>query len=100
MNTESPSTKTSDKSQPSKTNGANGSNGHGNGVALDAAPADLSSAKHPKGLYVLFFTEMWERLSYYGMRALLVLYMIKGLGFAQAKSSAIYGIYTGLVYFT
>src|SRR5690242_4502210 len=55
---------------------------------------------HPNGLYVLFFTEMWERFSYYGMRALLVLYMIKGLQFAQARSSEIYGFYTGWVYAT
>lgn len=81
---------------------------------------------HPKGLFVLFFTEMWERFSYYGMRALLVLYMVdylfieveKGkevLGFNilksmleatfgelshQALSSQIYGLYTGFVYFT
>lgn len=81
---------------------------------------------HPVGLYVLFFTEMWERFSYYGMRALLVLYMTKHLlvsaesgtyiwGYASFKgvlesmfgpmaiqplSSRIYGLYTGFVYFT
>lgn len=81
---------------------------------------------HPRGLFVLFFTEMWERFSYYGMRALLVLYMTQYLflqpekaetvlGFAglksflenvfgplttQALSSQIYGLYTGLIYFT
>lgn len=81
---------------------------------------------HPKGLYVLFFTEMWERFSYYGMRALLVLYMTQYLlldparaakvmgytafaGFMQSifghldvqpMSSQIYGVYTSLVYFT
>lgn len=81
---------------------------------------------HPKGLFVLFFTEMWERFSYYGMRALFVLYMTKHLfleiekgtqvvGFAtvklvlesvfgplshQALSSQIYGLYTGFVYLT
>ncbi len=81
---------------------------------------------HPRGLFVLFFTEMWERFSYYGMRALLVLYMTQYLflqpekaetvlGFTglksflenvfgplttQALSSQIYGLYTGLVYFT
>ncbi len=81
---------------------------------------------HPKGLYVLFFTEMWERFSYYGMRSLLVLYMVKYLflqpdvgqrvlGFTalrgmlegmfgplavQPLSSQIYGLYTGFVYFT
>ncbi|MCX6131500.1 MAG: peptide MFS transporter [Proteobacteria bacterium] len=81
---------------------------------------------HPKGLYVLFMTEMWERMSYYGMRALLVLYMVNHLfinpevhqqvlGFATLKgilewqfgplaiqplASQIYGLYTGLVYAT
>lgn len=56
--------------------------------------------KHPAGLYYLFFTEMWERFSYYGMRALLIYYMTKQLMFAQEKSSMVYGLYTGLVYFT
>jgi len=55
---------------------------------------------HPKGLAVLFLTEMWERFSYYGMRALLVYYMIKQLMFTQAEASQIYGLYTGLVYLT
>jgi proton-dependent oligopeptide transporter, POT family len=56
--------------------------------------------RHPTGLYVLFFTEMWERFSYYGMRSLLVYYMIKHLQFTQEQSSEIYGLYTGFVYFT
>lgn len=55
---------------------------------------------HPRGLAVLFFTEMWERFSYYGMRALLVYYMIKQLMFAQGYASQVYGLYTGLVYLT
>ncbi len=55
---------------------------------------------HPKGLYILFLTEMWERFSYYGMRTLLIYYMIKHLMIAQADASQIYGLYTGLVYFT
>jgi POT family proton-dependent oligopeptide transporter len=59
---------------------------------------------HPKGLYLLFTTEMWERLSYYGMRALLVLYMTDttrgGLGWSQQRALELYGIYTGLVYLT
>jgi POT family proton-dependent oligopeptide transporter len=55
---------------------------------------------HPRGLVVLFLTEMWERFSYYGMRALLVYYMIKQLMFSQAQASQIYGLYTGLVYLT
>jgi POT family proton-dependent oligopeptide transporter len=62
-----------------------------------------SSERHPPGLYVLFFTEMWERLSYYGMRALLVLFMVEqaqkgGLGLNDKVAAAIYGIYTAGVY--
>jgi proton-dependent oligopeptide transporter, POT family len=55
---------------------------------------------HPKGLVVLFLTEMWERFSFYGMRALLVYYMLKQLTFTQGQASQIYGLYTGLVYLT
>ena len=57
---------------------------------------------HPRGLYTLFFTEMWERFSYYGMRALLVLFMTAaitgGLGFDDVTATAIYGLYTAAVY--
>jgi POT family proton-dependent oligopeptide transporter len=59
-----------------------------------------STSGHPKGLYVLFVTEMWERFSYYGMRAIFTLYMTKALFFDKALSSDIYGSYTGLVYLT
>ena len=55
---------------------------------------------HPKGLYLLFVTEMWERFSYYGMRALFVLYMTQALLLDKEFSSEIYGSYTGLVYLT
>ncbi len=55
---------------------------------------------HPKGLYLLFLTEMWERFSYYGMRAIFVLYMTKMLLMGDAEASQIYGSYTGLVYLT
>ena len=55
---------------------------------------------HPKGLYLLFMTEMWERFSYYGMRAIFVLYMTKMLLMGDAEASTIYGSYTGLVYLT
>ena len=55
---------------------------------------------HPKGLYLLFMTEMWERFSYYGMRAIFVLYMTKMLLMDNAEASNIYGSYTGLVYLT
>jgi len=61
--------------------------------------------RHPRGLMTLFFTEMWERFSYYGMRALLILYLAEattaqnpGMGLAEAPAGAIYGLYTGLVY--
>ncbi len=59
---------------------------------------------HPAGLQTLFFTEMWERMSYYGMRALLVLFMTAGienggLAITVASATAIYGLYTGAVYF-
>lgn len=55
---------------------------------------------HPKGLYLLFFTEMWERFSYYGMRAIFILFMTKALFMDKAAASNIYGSYTGLVYLT
>lgn len=53
---------------------------------------------HPRGLLVLFFSEMWERFSFYGMRALLVLYMTKQLLYGDAKSYAVYGAYGAMVY--
>ena len=91
-----------------------------------ATPSTGNWFGHPKGLFILFFTEMWERFSYYGMRSLLVLYMVnhllvnpelgqRVLGFtairgaiesafgplaAQPLSSQIYGFYTGFVYLT
>jgi POT family proton-dependent oligopeptide transporter len=55
---------------------------------------------HPVGLYVLFFTEMWERFSYYGMRALLMLYMVNYFRWSQQEASGYYKIYTSLVYVT
>jgi POT family proton-dependent oligopeptide transporter len=58
------------------------------------------STGHPKGLYVLFVTEMWERFSYYGMRAIFVLFMAKALLFDKSLGSQIYGSYTRLVYLT
>jgi len=56
--------------------------------------------RHPKGLQVLFFTEMWERFSYYGMRALLVLYLVNSLNLSESNALHIYAVYTGLVYLT
>ena len=68
------------------------------GVASPAHPSGLRG--HPRGLMTLFFTEMWERFSYYGMRALLVLYLVKALGYSRSDALELYGIYTGLVYLT
>ncbi|HWV99236.1 MAG TPA: peptide MFS transporter [Candidatus Acidoferrum sp.] len=68
-----------------------------------AEPAVATAARHPRGLYTLFFTEMWERFSYYGMRALLVLFMVEGikaggLGLTDEVATSIYGLYTAGVY--
>ncbi|AOR77524.1 peptide MFS transporter [Novosphingobium resinovorum] len=57
-------------------------------------------AGHPRGLFVLFYAEMWERFSYYGMRALLILYLVKFWLFSDGQSNLIYGAYTSLVYIT
>jgi len=69
------------------------------GAVTDAA-VDRGFFGHPRGLSTLFFTEMWERFSYYGMRAFLIYYMTAsvaagGLGFAVADAGTIYGLYTG-----
>ncbi|GAB3735232.1 peptide MFS transporter [Luteimonas pelagia] len=55
---------------------------------------------HPRGLFVLFFAEMWERFSYYGMRAILIFYLIQHWLFSEEKAYVIYGAYTALVYIT
>src|SRR5580692_7175945 len=70
---------------------------------LEAIHSDASFFGHPRGLATLFFVEMWERFSYYGMRALLILFMTAsvargGLGFPVVKAGAIYGFYTAMVY--
>ena len=73
---------------------------------LPAAPASAAAAVterrawQPKGLAVIFATEAWERFSYYGMRALLVLYLVNALGYKRQDALALYAIYTGLVYVT
>ena len=72
-------------------------------VAVAGTPSDVQVLGHPRGLVTLFFTEMWERFSYYGMRALLVLFMTDqimngGMALDDATATAIYGIYTALVY--
>jgi len=63
-------------------------------------PSNGTFLGHPKGLYVLFFTEMWERFSYYGMRAILILYMTNYFLWNQEDASRVYKWYTALVYFT
>jgi POT family proton-dependent oligopeptide transporter len=68
--------------------------------ASDEIRVGGSGKGHPKGLYVLFATEMWERFNYYGMRAILILFMTKALLFDDAFASNLYGSYTGLVYLT
>jgi proton-dependent oligopeptide transporter, POT family len=70
---------------------------------LEAVRTDTSFFGHPRGLATLFFTEMWERFSYYGMRAILILFMTAsvakgGLGFPVVKAGAVYGFYTAMVY--
>ena len=59
-----------------------------------------SNSRHPKGLWVLFGTEMWERFNFYGMRALLTLFMINSLGIIESETSIIYGGFLALCYLT
>jgi POT family proton-dependent oligopeptide transporter len=66
-------------------------------VAASRKPEFLG---HPRGLYMLFFAEMWERFSYYGMRALLIFYLTQHWLFSDGESTLIYGAYTSLVYIT
>ena len=65
-----------------------------------AAERQRTILGHPRGLFVLFFAEMWERFSYYGMRALLIFYLTKHWLFDDGKANLIYGAYTSLVYIT
>ena len=74
-------------------------------AVAEPRPYDRAFFGHPRGLSVLFFTEMWERFSYYGMRALLILFMTApvaagGLGFETTVAGAVYGLYTSMVYMT
>jgi len=62
--------------------------------------AESALRKHPRALAYLFFAEMWERFSFYGMRALLVLYLTKSFRFGDQAAYAIYGSYSALVYTT
>ncbi len=73
------------------------------GATTRPAPAETTWVGHPRGLLTLFMTEMWERFSYYGMRALLVLFMVAaiqdgGMGLTDQTATAIYGLYTAAVY--
>ena len=67
-------------------------------VAPSASADEKTILGHPRGLFILFLTEMWERFSYYGMRGLLILYLTQHFLFSDEKSSLIYGAYTALVY--
>ncbi|MBF5041480.1 peptide MFS transporter [Aggregicoccus sp. 17bor-14] len=76
---------------------------HTAAVAPAAATPVAAPKGHPKGLYLLFLTEMWERMSYYGMRGLLVLFLtdkVHGWSWSTGDALALYGTYTGLVYLT
>ncbi len=70
------------------------------GVAITTVSKGDEFAGHPKGLFVLFLAEMWERFSYYGMRALLIFYLVQHWLFSDSEASIIYGAYTALVYIT
>src|SRR5437016_3359544 len=77
----------------------------GTGASPTPIVDDRGFFGHPRGLSTLFFTEMWERFSFYGMRAILLLFMTAsvatgGLGWDTAKAGPIYGLYTALVYLT
>ncbi|TGL99358.1 peptide MFS transporter [Leptospira jelokensis] len=65
-----------------------------------AEPHQIQLKDHPKGISTLFLTEMWERLSFYGMRAILVLYLVGSLGLTDKDAGIIYGYYTSFVYLT
>src|SRR2546421_2858494 len=80
---------------------------HGTSLYVNCGRFSIMAEKihHPRGLSTLFFTEMWERFSYYGMRAFLILYMTApvtagGLGFTDVSAGRIYGLYTGSVWFS
>src|SRR2546428_6129 len=74
-------------------------------IEIDTVADRAGLGGHPRGLTTLFFTEMWELFSYYGMRAILILFMVAptargGMGLSTELAAAIYGLYTGSVYFT
>ncbi len=67
-------------------------------TVVTCIPVFAQMRRHPRGIHVLFFTEMWERFSYYGMRALLVAYMTQHFLFDDGVAQGQYGAYTALVY--
>src|SRR3954462_5381515 len=67
-------------------------------TAVTAVPVLLQLRTHPKGLFILFFAEMWERFSYYGMRGLLIFYLTQHFLFDDKFAQGQYGAYTALVY--
>lgn len=72
---------------------------------MDATATNPANLRHPRALYLLFFAELWERFSYYGMRALLVLYLTSqvmegGFGYTRENALEIYAVFTGLIYLT
>ena len=69
-------------------------------AAIAGEPGRPTWLGHPRGLFVLFFAEMWERFSYYGMRALLIFYLVQHWMFSDGQASVVYGAYTALVYIT
>ncbi|MBI2393381.1 MAG: peptide MFS transporter [Deltaproteobacteria bacterium] len=86
-------------SAPTANQGAENQGGESQGKGTDPG-GHAGHQQHPRGLYTLFGAEAWERFSYYGMRALLVLYMTKHLKFERKDALAVYAFYTGLVYLT
>ncbi|MFU8821939.1 MAG: peptide MFS transporter [Gammaproteobacteria bacterium] len=72
--------------------------------AVNIDPANFNKGPtflgHPRGLFVLFFAEMWERFSYYGMRGLLIFYLVQHWLFSDSEAAVVYGAYTALVYIT
>jgi POT family proton-dependent oligopeptide transporter len=71
---------------------------HPQSTPTDAPPSGTVLLGHPRGLLILFLTEMWERFSYYGMRSLLILYLTQHFLFSDERSNVLYGAYTALVY--
>jgi POT family proton-dependent oligopeptide transporter len=69
-------------------------------VATKTSTPGTTNKKHPKGLYVLFTTEMWERFNFYGMRALLTLFLVNALAFSDKDAAIVYGGFLGLCYLT